>query len=616
MAFDPFPFMNALKVADRDTNQLVSLSKHMTWPQKVLLQSVADDINADKPVRYIVLKARQIGMSTMIEGLMFMFSVLIPRMNGKVVSHETDSNEHLLRITKTYFENFWGANWVLTPNSYAANKIGWKENNSRITVATAKNKEAARSQTVRFIHGSEVAFWPDPESLTMSLFNTLPRQPLTFFFLESTANGVGDYFHTTWKAAKAGDVEYKPLFFAWWQHPNYRATRIGLSHLLSAPFIPQGDEEKFVSKYLKTRGLDNHQIHDRMLWRRSILATECAGDVEKLHQEYPLTDDEAFVSTGKNVFKIDMLRSIYAPMIPQIGSLITRPNGRIEFLPDPDGPLKVYKTPSQDRRFGQYLIGGDPAFGGVAGDYSCAQVINRQTWEQCAVFRKRLDAASLGEEMVKLGKWYNDALLAPEANKGGGAAVATLRARAYPNIYIHESPGNIKGMLASQYGWVTNPQTKSEAIGNLQKALFDAAQPAAQARGLGLRIHDKATYEEMKGYVILDGNKYGNSAGQVDHDDLVMSLAIALTCTMYQNANLMNSGDAYAEPQYEMLDLHGAGPTTHGTRTPFEEKLGLLGVDSAPIMHNTGTDEDPRVAMERSVANTWATEDTEGDYGF
>ena len=78
-------------------------------------------------------------------------------------------------------------------------------------------------------------------------------------------------------------MEYKPLFFAWWQHPNYRATRIGLSHLLSSPFIPQGDEEKFVSKYLKSRGLDNHQIHDRMLWRRSILATECAGDVEKLH---------------------------------------------------------------------------------------------------------------------------------------------------------------------------------------------------------------------------------------------------------------------------------------------------------------------------------------------
>jgi hypothetical protein len=231
MVFDPFPFMNALKVADRDTNQLVLLRNHMTWPQKVLLRSVADDINNDRPVRYIILKARQIGMSTMIEGLMFMFSVLIPRMNGKVVSHEADSNEHLLRITKTYFENFWGANWVLTPNSYAANKIGWKENSSRITVATAKNKEAARSQTVRFIHGSEVAFWPDPGSLTMSLFNTLPRQPLTFFFLESTANGVGDYFHTTWKAAKEGEVEYKPLFFAWWQHPNYRASRIGQSHL-------------------------------------------------------------------------------------------------------------------------------------------------------------------------------------------------------------------------------------------------------------------------------------------------------------------------------------------------------------------------------------------------
>lgn len=614
MAFDPFPFMRSLKVADRDTNQLVLLDKHMTWPQKVLLQSVADDINSDKPVRYIILKARQIGMSTMIEGLMFMFSVLIPRMNGKVVSHESDSNEHLLRITKTYFENFWGANWILTPDSYAANKLGWKENGSRVSVATAKNKEAARSQTVRFIHGSEVAFWPDPGSLTMSLFNTLPRQPLTFFFLESTANGVGDYFHTTWKAAKEGEVEYKPLFFAWWQHPNYRASRIGQSHLLSSPFIPRGDEEKFVTKYLKTRGLDDYQVHDRMLWRRSILATECAGDVEKLHQEYPLTDDEAFVSTGRNVFKIDMLRAVYAPMVPEVGKLITRPNGRIEFLPDPDGPLKVYRRPAQDRRWGQYLIGGDPAFGGVAGDYSCAQIFNRQSWEQCAVFRARLDAASLGEEMVKLGKWYNDAMLAPEANKGGGAAVAVLKTRGYPNIYIHQSPGNIKGMLATNYGWVTNPQTKSEAIGNLQKALYDAAQPAALQRGLGIRIHDKATFTELKGYVILDGNKYGNSAGEVDHDDLVMATAICLTCIMYENMNLMHTGDAYAEPQYEMLDIHssGGGPQAAGARSGFEEQLGQLGVDSAPVMHDTGDG----VAMERSIVNTWATEDTEGDYGF
>ena len=118
----------------------------------------------------------------------------------------------------------------------------------------------------------------------------------------------------------------------------------------------------------------------------------------------------------------------------------------------------------------------------------------------------------------------------------------------------------------------------------------------------------------MKGYVILDGNKYGNSAGQVDHDDLVMATAIAITCIQYENMNLMHSGDAYAEPQYEMLDLasRGGGPQAAGARSAFEEQLGQLGVDSAPVMHDTGDG----VAMERSIVNTWATEDTEGDYGF
>jgi hypothetical protein len=303
---------------------------------------------------------------------MFMFSVLIPRMNGKVVSHEADSNEHLLRITKTYFENFWGANWVLTPNSYAANKIGWKENSSRITVATAKNKEAARSQTVRFIHGSEVAFWPDPGSLTMSLFNTLPRQPLTFFFLESTANGVGDYFHTTWKAAKEGEVEYKPLFFAWWQHPLYTWTEgYGFGRELPKDRVEQimatlTDDERKILKQKRlvrwtpkdqwvqeerwgtprlvwensklvgteraTEGMREEKVAgkrrggkmvwkrvgvgmqpvtvNQLAWRRSRLEDkDMEGNVRKFDQDYPWCPEVAFMASGNPVFDPDWVNA-------------------------------------------------------------------------------------------------------------------------------------------------------------------------------------------------------------------------------------------------------------------------------------------------------------------
>lgn len=581
MTFKLQPFLDPLYVADRDSNALMQLKDVQTWPQTVLANAVEQDINNRKPVRYIVLKARQIGMSTMIEALMFTMSVLMERMSGVVVSHRNDSNEHLLKITRTYFSHWWGNGILLNPSSMARNQIGWRENESSIKIATAKNTESGRGMTIRFIHGSEVAFWPDPESLTTGLNQTVPRAPLTFFFLESTANGVGDYFHRTWKAAVNGDVEYKPLFFAWWQHPNYRASRIGYGSLVDHVFIPRDDEEKFLLKFLALKGLDPTDVKDRLVWRRQIFATECEGNFEKLHQEYPSTDEEAFVSTGRNVFPIDYLRATYEPMIPRVGKLVSTPRG-IQFVEYPHGPLKLYRSPVANRNWGSYMCAGDPAFGGVAGDYSCAQVFNRNSWEQCATFRDRIDAASLGEQMVLLGRYYNDAMLAPEATKGGGATVATIRARGYQNVYIHTKSGNVRGQLDSMYGFSTNSQTKPEVIGNLQKAIFDGSRPEALKQQLGIKIHDAKTFEELKGYVKLDGDKFGNADG-TEHDDTVMATAIAITCIMYEAGNALGWGTA--EPRYDELIPIARPITSQAPPTEFEETLGQLGVAAAPVLH-------------------------------
>lgn len=577
------PFLDPLVVADRDTNMLQPLRACQTWPQSVLVQSVEADIAARRPVRYIVLKARQIGMSTIIEALMFAMSVLEDRMSGVVVSHRNDSNEHLLKITRTYFDNWWGKGVLLNPSSMARNQIGWRENGSTVKVATAKNTESGRGMTLRFVHGSEVAFWPDPEALTTGLNQTVPRAPLTFFFLESTANGVGDYFHRTWRAAVQDEVEYKPLFFAWWQHPHYRASRIGYSALAGQPLVPTDDEERFLLKFLRQRGIGDSDATDRMVWRRQILATECEGDIDKFHQEYPTTDEEAFVSTGRNVFPIAYLRAVYEPMVPRVGKLVSTPAG-VQFVEHPYGPLRVYRTPVANRTWGSYLVGGDPAFGGVAGDFSCAQVFNRNSWEQCAVYRDKCDAASLGEQMVLLGKYYNDAMLAPEATKGGGATVATIRARGYPNIYIHTKSGSVRGQPDTLYGFHTNSQTKPELVGNLQKAIYDGSRPESLKAGLGVRVHDKMTFEELKGYVKLDGDKFGN-AGRSDHDDTVMAVAIAVTCIMYEAGALLGYG--LHEPRYDELAPVARPAEPPAALTEFEEKLSLLGVGAAPTVHQS-----------------------------
>lgn len=553
------PFVNRLKIVDK-TLAVRQLGDCITPAQALLLRRVEQDLSDGLPVRYIILKARQMGFSTMVQGIMFTMAFLRDRMQGLVVAHRNDSSEHLLSINRTYWDT-WYARQAYTERYAATNKLAWEETGSLLTITTASSLGAARGKTIQFLHGSEVAFWKDPDTLMTGLNQSVPRKPLTFQFLESTANGVGNWFHRTWKAAVAGDVEYRPLFYPWWLHPEYRGSEIGRAADLSRPLVFFDDDERLLFRFLKKKRLSDVEAHDRLIWRRVILATECMGDLSKLHQEYPSTPEEAFVATGRNVFPVNQLRACYEPMIPDRGELVDR-GGRVRFVKNDNGPLAVYRYPSGNTRSGAYLVGGDPAWS-TGGDYSCGQVLDRKTWEQCAVYRAKVDAHEMGRQMMLLGRWYNQAVLAPEATKGGGATVEFLRAKEYPNIWMHRKSGRVKGQPDMAYGWITNVQTKHEAIGNLQSVIYDASLPHNRDRGLGIVIHDEHTYTELKEYVVLDNGNFGNSSG-VPNDDTVMSLAIAITCTLYEQDTLP------ARPEQ-----------IPGPVTPVEEAMAAQGVTAA-----------------------------------
>lgn len=562
------PMVKSLYIVDKNLGTR-RLGDCITPAQQRVLDSVQADIDKGKPVRKRILKARQMGFSTIVQALMFTWAFLHPRMRGLVVSHEQRSSEHLLGINKFYWDTFF-AKEAFHSKSAAVNKLAWTETGSQLTITTAASLGSARSQTIQFLHASECAFWKDPETLLTGLNQAIPRSPMSMVFHESTANGVGNWWHRACNTARQGDDDYDFLFFGWWEHPEYRASAIGYSNLLDAPFRYQDDEERTLAKFLKTRGMDSAEIKDRLHWRRITIATECLGDIERFHQEYPATPEEAFISTGKNVFPVNYLRAAYDPLSGTTGDLVSS-NGRITFMPNERGSLRVFKEPNEDRSWGNYVIGADPSMS-VGGDYACAQVLNRNTWEQCAVFREKMDAATFGERLDMLGRWYNDAVLAPEATKAGGAAIGVLKARNYPNLWIHQKVGNIRSQMDNTYGWVTNWQTKDEAISNLQKAFYDASLPQNIEMGLGLCIHDQHTYTELKEYVVLEGKgTYGNSDG-TEHDDTVMALAIAQTVMLYEMGGLLGGGSG--EPQYANLER-----TASPIRSPMEELMGEMGVE-------------------------------------
>lgn len=522
MATDLLPFVNRLQIVTKDL-RVVPLGRVMNYAQHDIIQTVNTAISARRPARIITLKARQIGISTIIEGLMFSLAMILRRMGGLVVSHEADSAKHLLKMTDHYWET-WPFRDLYTIKHSAVNHMGWVETGSTVRIATAKNVGAGRSQTIQFLHGSEVAFWDDPLTLMTGLAQSIPDTHPSIIAMESTANGIGGYFYDQWNAAVDGDTEYVPLFFPWHKHPQYTATDL---HMAGEDDVTRvlgqlNDEERV----LRALGISD----ERLIWRRWQIRNKLNGDVMKFHQEYPTTPEEAFVSTGTNIFPDAELAACYQPMAGKRGYLVES-GGRVRFQLSLDGPLTIFREPGLDMDRFKYMIAGD-ATRSITGDFSCGQVLNRRTWEQVAVWHAKIDPNSFGDQLWLLGRYYNWAMVCPEIQGAGDSTISRLIARDYPFLFEHRKAEKVPGQPETVFGWWSGVRSKQEAVGNLLRAVIDGATPAR-----GIVIHHHQTYAEMRAYESDDKGGFRNGSNE-KHDDTVTALAIAITCVMYEAPNI------------------------------------------------------------------------------
>lgn len=522
------PLLQRLSILDKNFN-VVPFT--LNWAQEDFLRAYEKQCDEGKPVRLIVLKARQLGISTVTEALMFARAKLYEGTHGLVVAHENDSSEHLFGMTRLFWETYpWRS--LYTPKYLSRKEMAWVETGSTLQIATAKNIRAGRGRTLASLHASEVAFWDRPTELMLGLRQSVPSTPDSMIVLESTANGVGNYFYQQWKAAEDGDSEYVPLFYPWWQHPEYTASYCNLGEKLGGII---NEEEKL----LRRIGVDDNHL----IWRRYAIRNLCGGDLNQFHQEYPSTPTEAFVVSGTNVFPLDHLRASYEPM-EGVGGHLVRNGDSVEFKPDRAGPLRVFRKPSPNMDWGRYYIGGDPTRA-TYGDFACAQVINRRTYEQVAVYRRKLDPMSFAEEIAKLGKWYNTAGVATENEGPGYATIGRLIEIDYPDLYRRRFADKSPGKIAEMYGWSTTFKTKEWAIGHLIKLLSDHV----------LTIHDEHTFQEMRDYVTLPNGGYGPADEKHGHDDTVMALSIACICSATEGAPQPFTAAPYTERTNEQRPI-------------------------------------------------------------
>jgi hypothetical protein len=503
-----------------------------------------------KPIRIILLKVRQFGGSTYILGRGFHQAATGKNQHVKIVAHEDDGTDNLFQMCVTFYQNLPDTIELVKdvtaqikplPKYSNRKELVFSDRGSRITLKTAgkdteeKGSSVGRSQTVNFLECSEVAFWPAAKNTFTSLLQTVPDLPGTVVAIESTANGIGDYFYTLWQDAKKGINGFIPVFIAWWEHDEYE-TPLNPGEILA----PYDEEEKSLKK--------RFNLSDAKLkWRRQAIKIKCQGKVEIFHQEYPSDDQEAFLVSGRPYFNVDSLVKIkdnYQKEPIKRGNLEwidsnNKVNGGVKWIDNEDGFISIWSEP---KPLGCYCIGGDVAEGLEKGDFSSLDVLDRDEFRQAAKWHGHIDADLFGEESVKLALYFNKAWLGDEVNNHGLTTNKTIAKLRYPRMYIRKVLDEREPDPTDKLGWQTNTQSRPLMLDEMEKAI----------REDGLILHSETTISECFSFV---RNSKGKPEAQEGcFDDSVISMAI--TIQMHKLCPMSRPNPKEADPLAHRNDYH------------------------------------------------------------
>lgn len=488
-----------IKIRDKQNN-IIPLK--LNEPQLKYYSVIKKMHQEKKPIRIIILKARQMGFSTETEAIIFKNVVTHHNYNAGIVAHKEDSTTNLFNMSKRMLDYLPDS---IKPEQKKSNAKELVFNNpngtgldSKIKCMTAGGKGVGRSDTFTALHLSELAFWEGDKKETMTgLLQAVPNSPESMIIIESTANGY-EYFKEMWDKAVSGENDFYPLFVGWNELEEYKMKYTG--------FELTEEEKELQEKYNLTL--------EQLTWRRWCIKNNCSGDVEQFKQEYPICPDEAFLSTGKCYFdKNNVIKRINEVKDPIIqGSFSCMYDGvkitDSKFKEEERGSIKIYKYPQNGV---PYVLGGDTA--GEGSDYFTAHVINNITGEEVAVLKQQYDEIEYVKQVYCLGMFYNTALVGLE-NNFSTYPTQKLMELNYPNQYVRKKEDTYNNKHIKSFGFKTTSITRPLILAQLQEIVKEEID----------KINDKDTLREMLTLIV---NKNGRQEAEEGyHDDLVMGLAI------------------------------------------------------------------------------------------
>lgn len=274
-------------------------------------------------IRINLLKARQLGITTVIEAIIFSLTSYTENTNSLIIADDLDGSNYIFGMSKLYQEQM--PEHLLVPEKRSnEKKLEFDGIHSQILIDTSANPAAGRKYTFRLVHLSEYAFFSNANLLMDGLSNSVPALPQTIIIKETTANGL-NHFKEEWDAAANGDSDYVNIFLPWYLGDDYRMP-VDANFVLGDRALGEvSADEKVLYNLLVAEDVDF--IEERLQWRRWCIRNNCRGYVSIFRQEYPSTPAEAFVAEEKNVLitslMLDGLKglTIHEPKVKRIVSI-------------------------------------------------------------------------------------------------------------------------------------------------------------------------------------------------------------------------------------------------------------------------------------------------------
>lgn len=569
-----FPFWAAMYAWIKNKDGGEDVRFRLCRPQRRLLARLEEMRLAGVPIRIILLKARQWGGSTLIQIYMAWLQLVIkPGLNSLIVGHVMDSANEVrdmyFRLINAYpVELLHDIGDIYDPREPKFVGVGTSPNikrvpqrNCKIKIGSAERPDSARGGDYSLVHCTEVGLWrktegKSPEDIIQSATSGILLKPLTLIIYESTAKGVGNFFHREYVAAKKGKSQFTPFFVPWYEIEKYTLT-----------FTDVAAAESFARSLCANR-LNSNEPSDRevsgrylwWLWQKGAtleaLHWYCEErkkyhDQARMASEYPSDDIEAFANSGANVFDRYAVEK-FRPACSEpkfVGDVYADGDEgkdvltNLRFKEDNVGMLWIWDMPEtfQDIRITRrYLAVVDIGGRGKKADWSVIVVFDRLPMIDgeppvvVAQWYGHIDMDLLAWKAAQIAAFYDNALLVIESNtletkdsnhdtEGDQADFILLQVKSvYNNLYARrQSEADIINKVPVKYGFHTNVATKPVVISTLVKVVREQLYIERDERCLD----EYLSYEKQ-------GNSYNAVIGK--HDDLLMTRAIGLHICFYE----------------------------------------------------------------------------------